>query len=286
MKLLNKISTPPSYIRRHNEIVDAKTNAVVKQELIEIKSGVTRRYREFQSAVRLRTILTVQQDQVFVNSKTNLLSCYKTKSVKTRKIFSDIETAQIVGTLGKCPYCGITRPNTYDHYLPEDIYPEFAVHALNLIPCCAECNSSKGTNFVQNGQRQYLHLYSDPFPEEQFLFVTINTRPNSAAYGVTFSLRKPAQFNQDKWNVIDAHFRKLRLINRYQNEANDEISTVFDISKAHISAGGNDVGNFLNAVCVGEEVKFGMNHWRVVLKRSLAQTQEFINYVNTEANAV
>jgi hypothetical protein len=39
-------------------------------------------------------------------------------------------------------------------------------------------------------------------------------------------------------------------------------------------------------VCAGEEAKFGLNHWRVVLKRSLAQNQEFIDYVNTEANTV
>jgi 5-methylcytosine-specific restriction endonuclease McrA len=284
MKLLNKISTPPSHIRRHNEIVEAKMNADILQELKAIRPSVTLRYRQFQTAARSQNLHSLSQDILMLNSKASLLSCYTNKTVKTKAILSDIEAAQIPGALGKCPYCGITRPGTYDHYMPEDKYPEFAVHGLNLIPCCSDCNSSKGARLSHNGQRQYLHFYSDLFPQEQFLFVTIRVSPNSAAFGVRFSVLKPNQFDQDKWNVIEAHFKKLRLINRYKNEANDEISTAFEISKAHISDGGGSVENFLNQVCDGEEVKFGKSHWRVVLKRQLALTQEFVDYVNVEAN--
>ncbi len=218
-----------------------------------------------------------------LKSKENLLSCYKNKTVKVKDIFSDIESSQIPGSLGKCPYCGITRPSTYDHYMPEEKYPEFSVHALNLIPCCSDCNSSKGVRFLYNGQRQYLHFYSDPFPQEQFLFVVINTQPNSVAYAVRFSLLKPNGFDKSYWDVIEAHFEKLKLIQRYKNEANDEIATAFELSKAHISDGGISVKNFLLRICDSEEAKFGKSHWRVVLKRQLAKTQEFTNYVSAEA---
>jgi 5-methylcytosine-specific restriction endonuclease McrA len=282
MKLLNKVSTPPSYIRRHNEIVDAKTKAVVRLELQAIRPDVTKRFRIFQSAVRQNNLHTIRQDNVMRNSKDSLLSCYKNKTVKTKAIFSDIESAQIPGSLGKCPYCGITRPGTYDHYMPEEEYPEFAVHGLNLIPCCTECNSSKGVRVMHNGQRQYLHFYSDSFPDEQFLHVSIITRPNSIAYGARFTLRKPNQYNQLKWNVIETHYRKLKLLDRYKNEANDEISTTFDTVKAHIMNDGSSVESFLNSICDSEEVKFGKSHWRIVLKRQLAQMPDFVNYVNAE----
>ncbi len=284
MKLLNKPSTPPSYIRRHNEIVNAKTKDVVRLELQLIRPEVTKRYRVFQSALRKGNPHQLAKVGVMQDSKASLLSCYKNKTVKTREIFSDIEGAQMPGTLGKCPYCGITRPGTYDHYMPEDEYPEFAVHALNLLPCCSDCNSSKGARLSHNGQRQYLHFYSDDIPQEQFLFVTIHTHENTPAFGVRFSLIKPNQFDQDRWNVIEAHYRKLQLLRRYKNEASDEIATAFEISKAHIADGGGSVESFLNQVCDSEEVKFGKNHWRVVLKRKLVQTQEFVDYVSAEAN--
>jgi 5-methylcytosine-specific restriction endonuclease McrA len=284
MKLLNKIITPPTYIRRHNKIVDAKTNAVVRTELQAIRLDITKRYRVFQSAVRQRNLHALRPNSVMLSKKTNLLSCYKNKTLKIKAVFTEIEAAQMPGSLGKCPYCGITRPGTYDHYMPEDRYPEFAVHALNLIPCCSDCNSSKGVRLMHNGQRQYIHFYSDSFPDEQFLHVSIKTRPNSIAYGAVFLLMKPNQFKQAEWNVIEAHYRKLKLLSRYKNEANDEISTAFDTVKAHIINGGSSVESFLNSICDSEEVKFGKSHWRVVLKRQLAQIPEFVSYVNAEAN--
>jgi 5-methylcytosine-specific restriction endonuclease McrA len=280
MKLMNKIQASPTYIQRHNDIVEAKRNAVVKQSLQNIRPDITKRYRLFQSAIRQSNLHSLQQDNAMLASKTNLLSCYKNKTVKTRDIFQEIESAQIPGSLGKCPYCGITRPGTYDHYMPEDKFPEFAVHALNLIPCCSECNSSKGDRLLFNRQRQYLHFYSDPFPAEQFLHVTIRTRPNSLAYGTRFILRKPNQFDQSKWCVIEAHYKKLKLLERYKKEAGDEISTAFDTVKAHLINGGNNAEDFLNSICDGEEIKFGLSHWRVVLKRKLAVTPEFIALVN------
>ena len=219
-----------------------------------------------------------------IAKKDDLLSCYKNKTKKTLEIFDAIKDAQRVGVLSKCPYCGITRPGTFDHYLPEAEYPEFSVHALNLVPCCSDCNSSKGPRFKTGNQRHYLHYYSDPFPEDQFLFVDIVTRPNVHSYGVRFYIQIPHGFSLSSWRLIENHFKKLKLLQRYKDEANDEVMTAFSACKNHLKDGGANVANFLNGVCDDEEDKFGNSHWRIVLKRKLITMPDFINHVTAEAN--
>lgn len=44
---------------------------------------------------------------------------------------------------GKCPYCGISAPETLDHQLPKHVYPEYATYGRNLIPTCGACNNRK-----------------------------------------------------------------------------------------------------------------------------------------------
>ncbi len=284
MKMLNRVPNPPTYISRHNDIVDAKTNLVVQASLNSIKSEVTARYQCFQNELVHRNLHGISKDDLMLENKDDLLSCYKNKTKKTLAIFDEIKSSQNDGSLSKCPYCGITRAGTYDHYLPEANYPEFSVHAINLIPCCAECNSTKGNRLVSGGVRQFLHFYSDPIPNQQFLHVEITTRPNSLAYGVRFFLQKPQGYSNTDWQLIENHFKRLKLLNRYKEESNDEVITCFSASKSFIKNGGVDVAGFIGDICDDEELKLGGSHWRVVLKRQLALMPDFVAHVISEAN--
>jgi hypothetical protein len=137
---------------------------------------------------------------------------------------------------------------------------------------------------VANSQRQFLHFYSDVIPESQFLYVQVIAHPNRVAFGVSFSLNQPAGFNNADWQLIENHFKKLNLLDRYQHESNDEISACFGASKSHVANGGKNVRNFIKGICDDEERKLGSSHWRVVLKRRLAVTDDFIHHVINEAN--
>ncbi len=283
MKILNKVPCPPSYIKRHNDIVEVKKDALVKASLQVLQSSVTLRYRSFQSAARQGNLHLLSEDPILRKKKDQFLSCYKNKTKKTLAIFTEIENAQLDGALAKCPYCGITRPSSYDHYMPEEYFPELAVHALNLIPCCTLCNSSKGATFLVANRRQYLHFYSDNIPSELFLFAEVTTRPNTVAYAVSFRIEKPNMFSSRDWILIETHYRRLKLLTKYKNEANDEISTIFSSCKAHMKDRGGSVLSFLTDICDDEAEQLGENHWRVVLKRTLAITPEFVHYVIAEA---
>ncbi|TGC06732.1 hypothetical protein CRG93_19505 [Escherichia sp. E2593] len=44
-----------------------------------------------------------------------------------------------------CPYCGVGTATTLDHYYCKSSLPQFSILKENLIPCCGECNKTKGT---------------------------------------------------------------------------------------------------------------------------------------------
>ena len=286
MKILNRVPNSPTYFSRHNDIVEAKKNPEIRSSLNAISDQVEARYQTFQNELIRRNLHRIKKDNLMLENKDHLLSCFINKTQKTLAIFKAIKDAQDNGTLSKCPYCGITRPHTYDHYLPESHYPEFSVHTINLVPCCSTCNSSKGNTLVSDGERCYLHFYSDILPDEQFLFVTIETHPNCLAYGCHFYLKKPLDFNDADWQIINNHFSKLKLIQRYNNEANDEVDNYFSTAKSFVKNGGNDIQQFLHDICHDESIKLGNHHWRVILKRALAQNHTFINNVISDSQNV
>lgn len=50
---------------------------------------------------------------------------------------------------GACPYCGLRKNITVDHYLPRNhkAFPHLSFLSLNLIPACSDCQGSKGSYF-------------------------------------------------------------------------------------------------------------------------------------------
>lgn len=54
-----------------------------------------------------------------------------------------------VNNNGLCPFCGLTSfrsyemvgHEAYDHYLPKETYPTYAINFKNLVPTCHDCNS-------------------------------------------------------------------------------------------------------------------------------------------------
>lgn len=60
----------------------------------------------------------------------------------------------------ECPYCGNPSiPDTLDHFLPKDDWPEFAIFPSNLVPQCRDCMPIKGTRYYSaaHGGALFLH---------------------------------------------------------------------------------------------------------------------------------
>jgi hypothetical protein len=170
-----------------------------------------------------------------------------------------------------CPMCGTTLTSTFDHYLPAVKFPEFAVHALNLVPCCALCNSTKDDDWLTvTGHRQYLHPFSDEVPQVEFLFVDLNEADDNLSVGATFYLSRPQDIDEPLWSIIERHFERLHLLRRYSELSNDEIREILAACSVFLTAGGTDFASFLRESAREAEETFGFNHWRARLMWRMA----------------
>ena len=282
MKHLKRLSVPPDYISYLIAIRDAKkVTAPNKGTSLDHKANVTTamstieaRYEVFNDAVALRQLEDLRQSPPMTAISESLRSCYDNNSKGIRNLKAAIAAAQGTRVLKYCPLCGTTLVATHDHYLPASLFPEFAVHPLNLVPCCSTCNSTKGDRWIdKDGRRLYIHAYSDLLPAEAFLHVELKTSNFATGVGAVFSVVRPTCFSEDAWSVIESHFCNLNLIDRYTDLSNDEIAEVLTDCGIYLNTGGKRVRDFLSLKAAERIQIFGISHWQVVLMNQLAQFQ-------------
>ena len=139
MKNLTYLTT--DYFQCFTDIVDAKNeNEFLTQADLLLK--IEKRYDEYIEKFSPDELLLIK-DSEYPKNHPELTGCYKSKTKKVTELLTAIKNNQTSEAKSKCQYCGINKPKTIDHYLPISLYPEFAVLAINLLPCCNECNKKK-----------------------------------------------------------------------------------------------------------------------------------------------
>lgn len=187
-----------------------------------------------------------------------------------------IVAAQPKRLMKYCPMCGTTLHSTFDHYLPAVKFPEFAVHPLNLVPCCSKCNSTKDDDWLSaTGGRQYLHAYSDELPNRQFVTVDLHEQHGLAGVGATFSLVKPHGVGAGMWQLVNSHFDRLHLIDRYDEQGSNEIAEILAVCRTYMETGGTSPRVFLAGLASDCRLVYGRNHWRAVLMEALSTHANF-----------
>ena len=144
-------------IKLWDEIVSNK-RGIHKSNLLQCRHIVLERYVFYQSHYESLEEITPLDTQFWENIKEDLHSCYGNNVAFSRA------RKKLLSSAPKCPYCLLNRPNKLDHYFDKSDYPEYSVFAPNLIPCCSECNSLKGTRlFNDDQQRQFIHFSLQKF---------------------------------------------------------------------------------------------------------------------------
>jgi len=161
MKLLVRPVCPPSYLDRYTAIRDSK-HLNTRKKLVKAHAFVQARFDELTAKMGSQDISGIQVDFRNQTISNELKACYDVSTSALRDLKTAIKAAQPTRTLKYCPMCGTTLHSTFDHYMPMARFPEFSVHALNLVPCCSTCNSTKLHDWLgSNGERQYLHSFVD-----------------------------------------------------------------------------------------------------------------------------
>jgi len=168
------------------------------------------RYVFYQSHYESLEEITPLDTQFWENIKEDLHSCYGNNVAFSRA------RKKLLSSAPKCPYCLLNRPNTLDHYFDKSDYPEYSVFAPNLIPCCSECNSLKGTRlFNDDQQRQFIHFYIDNIPNYQYLFVHFSIDAPKSIPQTFVDLQ--FQENEPLEQQIRNHFSQLDLLRKFHD---------------------------------------------------------------------
>lgn len=279
MKNLIALTDDPPYLDRYVEIRDKKKLAT-RRPLAAAHELLQTRYAAYAQAVSNASLATLDIDSAALALQVALRSCYSDSTSALRKLKKAIIDAQPKRLLKYCPMCGTTLPGTFDHYLPAAKFPEFAVHPLNLVPCCALCNSIKDDAWLSADlKRQFLHFYTDIVPDAQFLHVTLHENPAFSGVGATFSLRRPEVMQDELWDLIEAHFDRLKLTDRYDELGNDEVGEILAGARSHRDSGGGSVRGFLSMQAADCADVRGKNHWIAVLMVAMAQHPRLMAWI-------
>ncbi|MCU6327448.1 hypothetical protein KSU19_07280 [Enterobacter quasiroggenkampii] len=178
--------------------------------------------------------------------------------------------------LDYCPACGEDgTPNTLDHYLPKDDYPEFSVTIINLFPMCDICQSKKSNKTKDElGRRLFIHPYFDSFTEQQVLILNI-TAPFNAPTSI--SLMPNPEIPAPESNLIIRHINGLALPERYYRYFKANYIRLLRLVRS-IRAQGRDVRNQLEqfrASCLLKSI----NSWGYIFYDGVLRNEELMEYL-------
>ncbi|PMV79911.1 MULTISPECIES: hypothetical protein [unclassified Pseudomonas] len=279
MRNLIALPDDPTYLDRFVAIRDKK-HKVMRANLTAAHALIEERYLAYAEAIDKSSLAGLKSHAPALLIGETLRACYDGATQPLKQLKQAIKDAQPKRLLKYCPMCGTTLPSTFDHYMPAVKFPEFAVHPLNLVPCCAKCNSTKDADWLSGaGKRQFLHSYTDPVPDLQFVVVTFHEIAGFKGVGATFSLTRPIGLTDELWDLIGSHFQRLKLIDRYDELGNDEVAEILKDCRIHLDSGGQDLRVFLSGRAKDRRDVYGRNHWIAVLMESMAKHVNLENWV-------
>lgn len=286
MKSLKPLSIEIEYLFDwHKKVVNGKDDLKTKAFLEVINADVENRYSVYISNFSADKLLDIT-DSIFAKNHPELLSCYKSEGSKLKALKKAIRGKQSDDLKGTCQYCGIGKPKTFDHFLPISDYPEFAVCALNLLPCCKDCNDKKKAYWKEFGERGIINFYVDTFFSSQFLFANV-----VFTFGVPsmeYYIDNVNNTIPDKsYAIASKHYSRLELIELYKDVATDDLSELIRTFKLYTD---NPTKDFLKDRLFQDgdqlQTQFGLNYWRRVLRNSLGQSDEFLEYIIKECKNI
>lgn len=179
-----------------------------------------------------------------------------------------------------CPACGEDgTPNTLDHYLPKQSYPEFSITACNLSPMCDICQGEKGTATVNaTNERLFLHPYFDQFTDTQVFCLAIG-RPFESPQ--TISLEPHPGLSEVQQALVARHLHELGISLRYNHFFKSEYIRLLRLIKS-IRQKGQNVRTQLDTFCEYARHK-SVNSWGHVFYTGVIADEALMDYLEAGA---
>lgn len=235
--------------------------------LLNAKQQVFAAYSKYK-AEELPILETVIDDQ---DTAEHLRSNYKV----LRSGALGAEGAEILARSRICCLCGLRNTAELDHYLPKQIFPEFAAHTVNLVPACGVCNKRKGEAYKTSaGTLAFIHAYLDELPAtEPFLVATLGF---DRAVLPSYRIIRTLGMTNDMFCILTSQFNHFELDKFYSEEAIELlIEKYFAIEEYFTDGGSTAVKKYLHREAQSLTGRWGQNHWKPVILAAAAESEEF-----------
>lgn len=270
-----------------SEAVDRKDkNSADTIALNANKHKVEIAYRYYERTMDSQKLGSLTPSRVLSSIKEHLLGMYSSRC----KLVKDFRTWHFNNNprpyYKVCPYCTINSANTTEHILPKEVYPEYAVNVLNLIPTCSECNTSKGDDVLdKNGEIFTINFYTDTLPDIRYLFARITSIEGGIQFEYYLANRNGVDVNL--YALLERHFQRFHLIDRFYDKAVQELPNIINYFKGENITCEVDYDNAASKLIrkTDEDAKaYGRNHWRIVMNYDAATSPVFKSYIMTQLN--
>jgi hypothetical protein len=196
-----------------------------------------------------------------------LIDGYDSRTVAIKRRLGKMLESLPLADADLCPYCSLDTNPDLDHFLPKAVFPEFSLHARNLVPICTPCNRKKLNAIKAKGidARLFLHPSSEPSQNARVLEadLTILGRNLTVAYRIDDA----GFLCHDERALVLRHYRRLGLGARYARRARSHLASFKASVKGRSQAA---IGKALQSKIADSEVGEPVNSWRPALYRAVA----------------
>lgn len=182
------------------------------EELRAISEELTERYPLYEGIIRNYRVELEATD--FDNHRVLLVHYYEKAPASLNR---ELLNRRNEHGLYSCPFCGNPKkPDTLDHFIPKDQWPEYSIFPNNLVPQCRSCAPIKGENYysVEDGTAKFIHpIYSDLLQRFRFkVSVAFNAETNRPSFSVVLRKFQVTEGGEDQRVVF--HIKNLKVKQR------------------------------------------------------------------------
>ena len=200
--------------------------------------------------------------------RTALIGGYDNRTVAIKRLLAEMVASLSPADADLCPYCSLDTNPDLDHFLPKSVFPEFSLHARNLIPICTPCNRKKQNAFKANGGRIFLHPSAEPSGNAKVIEAVLTFK--ASAVKVNYQIDDGGKLSSAELERVKQHYVRLGLSARYSRRAHSHLASM----KASVIGKDRSVvfrilQEKINTASVGEPI----NGWRPALYRAIANAK-------------
>ena len=193
-----------------DEVKDTKKEGV--DDIINAEGRLLSKYKDYEGIVG---VYTAKPEETNVGDIKDVLKKFYERPPK--KLGDLLTDRRHNHDLNECPFCGSPfSPDTLDHFMPKEDWPEFSIFPNNLVPQCKGCAPIKGRKyFCETYQTAiFIHpIYSDLLSKVKFkISIEFDEEDKIPAFGLKIII--PKGLSQEDKAKLSSHFMELKIKKR------------------------------------------------------------------------